>query len=232
MIYFNGVALESVAPVRVEDIRVSPITMGVTARQRPIKWGQEFVRMYGVARTVVITFALLTNDTTTRQRQLKDITRWARSDQPERLALPHHDNVYLECICTGLPEPSTRQWWESRLSLSFTTMGNPYWTSIQEKSAACGAAFFVGGDAPPIMRIERTLSASAPDQAYSDGTDTMTFSTIPAGALTIDLNHQTAAVNGTSIMQYYAFGSDFILPKTGTQTITGTGTICWRERWE
>jgi hypothetical protein len=33
-------------------------------------------------------------------------------------------------------------------------------------------------------------------------------------------------------MQYYSYSSAFIQPKTGTQTITGTGTIHWAERWE
>ena len=82
------------------------------------------------------------------------------------------------------------------------------------------------------MRIERTLSAAASNQAYSDGIDTMTFSSIPAGNMVIDLNRQTAAVGGVSFMQNYTFGSHFITPKNGTQTITGTGTIKYRERWE
>jgi phage-related protein len=232
MIYFDGVALETIAPVKVEDIRVSPISMGATARQRPIRWGQEFVRMTGGARTVTITFALLTNDRTQRERQLMSITNWARSDNPKKLSLPFRDNMYLECICTQLPEPSTRQWWESRLNITFTTMDNPYWNSIMEKTANCDTTFYVGGNAPPLMQIERTLSASATNQSYSDGTDTMTFSAIPAGKLTIDLNRQTADVDGTSIMPQYTFESNFILPKVGAQTVTGTGTVRWRERWE
>lgn len=232
MIYFNGVALESVAPVKVEDIRVSPIQLTATARQRPIEFGSDFVRMSGGNRTIAISFALITNDLAIRQRQLMAITKWARSDEPERLELPYRDGLYLECACTRLPEPSTRQWWESKLQLVFTTFDNPYWTSIEEKSSACGSAFLVMGDAPPIMRITRTLSSAASNQSYSDGTNTMAFSTIPVGDMVIDLNHQTAAVGNTSIMQYYSYSSAFILPKTGTQTITGTGTVYWRERWE
>lgn len=232
MIFFNGVSLESVAPVRIEDIRVSPIQMSVVSRSRPVAFGSQFVRITGGNRTVSIAFALLTNDITVRQRQLRDIVKWARSGKPGRLSLPFRDNVYLECICTTLPEPSTRQWWENRLSLVFTTFDNPYWTSTSEHSVACGTAFYVAGDAPPLMRITRTLDSAASNQAYGDGTNTMTFSTIPAGDMVIDLNHQTAVVGSTSIMQYYSYASAFILPQTGTQTITGTGTIHWRERWE
>lgn len=231
-ITFNGVTLQSVAPVKIADIHVSPIQLSAVSRPRPIRFGADFVRMTGGSRQVTIAFALLTNNLATRQTSLQAITAWARSDTPKHLSLPYHDNVYLECVCTGLPEPSTREWWESPLTLVFTTFDNPYWTSTTEKSQACGTAFTVSGSAPPLMRITRTLADAATDQSYTDGTDTMTFSTIPAGSLVIDLNHQTAAVGTTSIMQYYSYASTFIKPATGTHTITGTGTVYWRERWE
>ena len=232
MIVFNGVALEQIAPVKIVDVLVSPISMTPTARQRPVTWGADFVRMTGGSRTVSIEFALLTENRDDRQRQLQEITRWARSDAPGRLEIPNRRVVYLEAICTALPEPSLRQWWESKLRVVFTTFDNPYWTASELKSVACGTAFVVLGDVPPLMRIERTLSGSASNQTYGNGRESMTFSTIPAGNLKIDLNRQTAAVGSTNIMQYYAFSSSFLLPRTGVQTITGTGTVKWRERWE
>lgn len=232
MIFFNGTALESAAPVKIDDIRVSPIQLSPLARERSVRFGSEFVRMQGGARSVTITFALLTNDLGLRQSQLQAITKWARSEKPERLVLPYHDNVYLECACVSLPEPSTRQWWENPLTITFSTFGNPYWTSIEEKSCACGTAFYAGGDAPPLMQIRNTFASAASNQSYSDGTNTMTFSSVPAGDMIIDLNRQIAAVGSASIMPYYGFSSAFIEPKTGTQTITGTGTVYWRERWE
>ena len=233
MIVFNGVALEQVAPVKIVDILVSPIQMTAIARQRPITWGADFVRMTGGSRTVAIVFALLTDDRETRQNQLAAITRWARSDKPGRLQIPNRRGMYLEAICTSLPEPSLRQWWESKLRLVFTTYDNPYWTSISEKSVSCGTAFTVLGDAPPLMKITRTLSSAVSStQTYSNGTETMKFSAISSGSLVIDLNRQTAAVGTSSIMSNYTYDSQFIIPKTGTQTITGTGTVKWRERWD
>ena len=231
-ITFNGVTLQSVAPVKIADIRVSPIQLSPVSRPRPVRFGSDFVRMSGGDRQVTILFALLTNDPATRQTQIRAIANWARTDGPKKLYLPYHTGLYLECACVSLPEPSTREWWESPLQLAFSTFDNPYWTSDTEKSKACGTAFTVLGDAPPLMRIERTLSAAASDQSYSDGTNTMTFSTVPAGDLVIDLNHQTAAVGNTSIMQYFGFSGAFIPPAVGAQTITGTGTVYWRERWE
>lgn len=231
MIVFNGVSLEQVAPVRIVDIRVSPIQMTAQARQRPVRWGADFVRLTGGSRTAAIEFALLTDDMDQRQHQLAAITQWARTDVPGRLELPNRRGAYLEAICTALPEPSLRQWWESKLRIVFTTYDNPFWTDVAEKSVACGTAFTVLGDAQPLMRIERTLSSAASNQSYGNGHESMTFSSIPAGALVIDLNRQTAAVNNATIMANYSFSSSFLIPRTGTQTITGTGTVKWRERW-
>lgn len=231
MIYFHGAALESVAPVMVEDIRVSPIQQLPVIRERAIQAGADFVRLREGQRTVTITFSILEDNRDLRQRYIEAVTDWATTCQPEPMQLPYHGGRLLDVICTGLPDPSTRQWWETRLALTFTAY-DPYFYDSQEKSAACGTAFFVAGNAPPKMRITRTLTASANNQAYSDGTDTMTFSQIPAGDLEIDLNRQTAAVGTASIMNKFALTSTFIVPKLGAQTITGNGSIRWRERWQ
>lgn len=231
MIVYNGISLESVAPVKIEDIRVSPIQMNATTRPRAIAPGSDFVRIRRGTRTVTIVFALLTQDLLTRQRQLIEINKWAISETELPLSLPNYPNLTLSCICTATPEPSTRQWWESKLRLVFTAYENPFFTSTWEKSVSCGTEFFVGGDALPLMRIEHTFASSASSVAYSDGTNTMTFSTVPAGDMVIDLNTQTAYVGSTSIMDAYTFTSRFVTPALGTQTITGTGTIKWKERW-
>ena len=236
MITFNGVSLEQVAPVKIVDVHVSPIKMTATARERPIAWGADYVRMRGGNRTVSIDFALLTMERSKRQDELAAIVRWARTDEPKKLTISERRGQYLEVICTALPEPSLRQWWESKLRIVFTTMDNPYWTSNTEKTAACGTAFFAMGDAPPLMRIERTLSAATTaTQTYANGSQSMAFSQLPAGKLVIDVNKQLATVTSgtttTNVMQYYTFGSRFLMPKSGSQTITGTGTVYWRERW-
>lgn len=233
MIVFNGISLESVAPVKVEDIRVNPIQYNPVARPRAIQFGSDFVRMGGGTRTVVITFAILDMNRITRRAALDNISQWAKTDKEYSLELPQEPLKYLTCVCTSKPEPSLRQWWESKLRLVFTCFDNPYWTSKAEKSVSCGTQFTVLGDAPPLMRIERTVSGSAAsDQSYSNSVQTMTFSTIPVGSMVIDLNKQTAAVGSSSIMQYYAPSGAFIIPKTGTQTISGTGTVKYKERWE
>ena len=233
MIVFDGVSLNSVAKVEIEDIRVSPIQYDEITRPRAIRGGSVFVRSRAGTRTVAITFALLERDKHLRQASLDAIAHWAKNDKEYRLEIPGHPEHFLMAICTGKPEPSLRQWWESKLRLVFTCYENPYWNAKSEKSVACGTSFHVLGDAPPLMRIERTVSGSAAsNQSYSLDSRTITFSTIPIGDMVIDLNRQTAVVGATDIMQYYNVNSKFIIPRTGTQTITGTGTIKSRERFQ
>ncbi|MBO4251720.1 MAG: hypothetical protein J5911_03550, partial [Clostridia bacterium] len=191
------------------------------------------VRMNGGTRTVTVTFAILDDNKVNRHEAIMNITKWAKNDREYRLELPEDPNRYLMCVCTERPSPSTRQWWESKLRLVFTCFDDPYWISKAERSVACGTQFVALGDAPPLMRIERTVSGSAAsNQSYALDGRTITFSSLPVGDMVIDLDNQTAVVGSTDIMQYYNVNSKFLIPRTGTMTITGTGTVKYRERWQ
>jgi phage-related protein len=236
MIVFDGKSIDSVANVMIEDVRVSPIEFDEVTRPRAIWGGSDFVRSRAGTRTVAVTFALLDDNKVNRQKALMAISEWAKNDKEYRLDLPGHPEHFLTAICTGKPEPSLRQWWESKLRLVFTCYDNPFWNSIAEKTASFGSQFLVMGDAPPLMRIERTVSGSAAsNQSYTLDGNTITLSTIPVGDMVIDLNSQTAwSKNGstiTNLMQYYNINSRFLVPRTGSLTMTGTGTIKFRERW-
>lgn len=233
MIVYNGISLNSVAGIKIKDVHVSPIQYEPVAMERAIRGGSDFVRNRAGTRTVTIMFALLKEDEIERQAALMAISQWAKNDKEYKLELPGHPEHYLMAICTGKPDPSLREWWESSLRLVFTCFNNPYWNAKAEKSANCGSSFTVLGDAPPLMRIERTVSGSAAsNQSYALDGRTITFSTIPVGDMVIDLDHQTAVVGSTDIMQYYNVNGKFLIPRTGTMTITGTGTVKYRERWQ
>lgn len=234
MIKYGGVDLTDIAPVKIDDIDVSPIQLSPVARQRALAFGADFLRMGGGSRTVTVTFALLTSNLAERETYLQAIRDWAKIDTETTLELPHFDNRYLECVCTGHPEPSYRKWWEARLRLVFTCFSNPYWTSNQLIEVPCGQQFSIGGSAQPLMTIERNGVVALTDQMYTEqsGQGVLRFSTIPAGYMVIDLNKQTAGIEGVSIMQYYNPASVWIVPKVGAyQTITGNGVIKYRERW-
>lgn len=231
MIKFAGADLEKTIPaLKIDDIRVSPIQTTPTVRQR-VGFGQDFVRMTGANRTITVIFAILEQDRNKRFEALESLTEWAHPYEEHNLVLPMFGGRYFECMCTGYPEPSYRQWWESKLRLVFTTFGNPYLTSDDVITANCGTQMSIGGTAPPIMKITRTLTSKVSNQTYAANGNSMLFSTIPAGKLTIDLNKQTASVGKSSIMRYFSPTSKFIEPVTGNMTITGTGTVSYRERW-
>ena len=237
MIVFDGISLNSVAKVDIDDIYVSPIQYDFIARTRAIRGGSDFVRSRAGTRTVTITFALLDMNMVNRQKSLLAISEWAKDDKEYKLELPGHPEHYLIATCTSKPNPSLRQWWEGSLRLVFTCFDNPYWNAKAEKSVSCGTAAFILGDAPPLMRIERTVSGSSvSNQSYALDGRTITFSTLPVGNAVIDLDKQIAySVNGstvTDLMQYYNVNSKFLIPRTGSVNISGTGTVKYRERWQ
>ena len=232
MILFNGVDLTETIPVKIDEIMVSPIALNPVARQRAIQFGAEFVRMGGGTRTVTITFAMLELDRAERERQMQALRDWANIGKEYTLELPEFVNKHLECAVTSLPDHSYRKWWENKLKLVFTCFDNPYWTSNDLIEVPCGNVFSIGGSATPLMTIETRRTVKQTNQTYSNGTDSMTFTQIPAGNMVIDLNRQTAAIGNISIMNYYNPLSTWIVPKVGAnQIITGTRTVKYRERW-
>ena len=232
MIKFNGKDLTELFPVKIDDIVVSPIQLNPVARQRAIQYGAEFVRIGGGERTVTVTFALLDMDIDNREQVMNDLREWASIGKEYTLELPQYANRHLECAVTQLPDYSYRKWWENKLRLVFTCYNTPYWTSNELIEVPCGTSFSIGGSAPPLMTIERKGNNPLANQTFSNGTASMTFTTIPAGNMVIDLSRQTAAIGKTSIMKYYKPTSTWIVPAIGAnQRITGVGTIKYRERW-
>jgi phage-related protein len=232
MIKYNNVDLTDIAPVKIDDIEVSPINLSPVARQRAIAWGADFVRMGGGTRTVTITFALLDMDRANRESVLQDIRDWAKTDKEYTLELPHFENRHLECVCTGHPDTSYRKWWENKLRLEFSCFSNPYWTSNELVEVPCGQVFSIGGSATPLVEIARSGVTQLTNQTYASRTESMTFTAVPAGTMRIDLNRQTAQIGKTSFMRNYVPSSTWIVPKVGAnQMITGAGVVRFRERW-
>lgn len=232
MIKFDGVDLEELAPICIEDIDVSPIALNTVARQRPVNFGAQLIRIVGGVRTITISFALLIDDPAEREEYMQALRNWAQIGKELNLELPQYENRYLTAAVTQLPDYSYRKWWENKLKIVFSTFDNPFWTSSEIIEVQCGALFSVGGSAPPLMHIERNGIAPLTDFAYSNGVDVIRFKTIPAGRTIIDLNRQTAAIGNTSIMRYLDPLSGWINPKVGAnQMISGDGVIRYRERW-
>ena len=201
MITFNGLDLEDIAPVMIEDIRVSPLQAKPVVQQK-VGLGQDFIRMSDGQRTITITFALQIEDKDERFAYLEAIKEWAKPFDQYPLILPMFPDKHYDVRCTSFPEPSYRQWWETKLRLVFTTFENPYLTSNDEIRANCNDPLTIGGTAPPMVRIERKLTSRVANQTYACNGRSMFFSEIQAGQLTVDLNKETADVSGTSMMRF------------------------------
>ena len=227
-VFFHDIPLDNIAGVKITDITVAPIQWSSVARQRPIRAGADFVRQVGGERQITMTFVLLNRNMEQRQDEITALNAWLKTDEPKRLVLPGYPGRYLMAICTEFPEAYLREYWQE-LRVVWTCY-DPYWYSMTTRRVDCGTPFKVGGSAPPRMWITATI-AETTDLTYWDGTDTMTFADVPAGVLVINLENQTAEVDGESCMAGYTFESSFIIPRTGQMTIAGSGRVNWVERW-
>lgn len=233
MIVYRGINITDVAPVEIADIVVGSVKRNAVTSDRPISPGVNFVRITDNIRTVAITIADLTNDEETRLAEIDAINAWAAGDEPGRLVLPYRGGKYLEAVCTQYVEPSYRQWWETKLKLTFTAY-DPYFLDPAENTAALGTAVRFIGSAEPIVRIETTLNADASGISWTDGVNTLTLSgTIPAGTITVDLNRQTVKDgNGNSLSNKITLASRFPeIKRTMTISSESGGNIVWRERY-
>ena len=228
MIIFGNAALEDAAPVRVRDITVFMPDMRPIAADRVYPAGQEYAGMRVGARRVVIRFALDAEDMAQRAGHLRAVTQWASGMDIRPLRLPGYDGMHLMAVCTAHPDFDARAWWRDDLRLELTAF-DPYWRADAERRAAAGDVF-IGGSAPPEMRIEYR-NEQAGDCLWSDGIDEMRFSGVPPGLLVIDLNRQTALLDGTGVMDRFDPTGTFPLPRAGRFRLAGPGEIVWRERW-
>ena len=233
MIVYRGISITDVAPVEIADIVVGTVKRNAVTSDRPIAPGVNFVRVTDNVRTVAITIADLTNDEETRLSEIDAINAWAAGDEPGRLVLPYRGGKYLNAVCTQYVEPSYRQWWETKLKLTFTAF-DPYFCDPAENTAALGTAVQFTGIAEPLVKIVTTLESSASGLSWTDGTNTLTLSgTIPAGIITVDLNRQTVKDgDGNSLSNKITLGSRFPeIKRTMTITCASGGNLVWRERY-
>lgn len=239
MITFNGIGIKDIAPVDIADIVVSTVRRSVVSRDRPILPGAEFVRVTDSTRQVTITLADRTSDMESRISEIEAINAWAATTEPGKLVLPYQGGKYLNALCTSYVEPSYRQWWENKLKLVFTAY-DPYFNSPAENHVVIGTGATVtfAGSAEPLVYIDQIINGipGGTVQAtfvWSDGTNTLTVSgAIPTGGVVrVDLNKQTVRhSNGTSLSPLITLASRFPAI-TRKMTITGPGTIYWRERY-
>ena len=236
MIVYRGIDLQDVAPVDIADIVVGTVKRNAVTNDRPTRPGVEFVRITDNIRTVSITIADLTNDMETRLSEIDAINAWAAGDEPGRLVLPFRGGKYLNAVCTQYIEPSYRQWWETKLKLTFTAY-DPYFCDPAEKRLDAdlgGVTVKISGSAEPLMRITQYPEVTVSSLYWTVNGKTVTITgTFEAGQYTLDLNKQTITNgSGNSLSDKVTLASRFPEFSKSMSVVTGLdSTIFWRERY-
>ena len=223
MIWFGGRCVYDAAPVMIKDIVVGDVPLTPIRRRMALGFGEVYAGMCGGAREVTVRFGLPEGDTAS----LEALRTWAAGDAPKKLCLEGYEGRYLSAVLTAFPERHFQNLYQD-YAMTFTAF-DPYWVSEEERRVPCGERFFVGGNAPPLARIEADVPGGAAE--WSDGARTMRFTGLPAGRVTVDLVRGTAFVGTESVMAGFDLLSDFIRIGTGWQRVTGAGNLFLRERW-
>lgn len=231
MILFDDIDLCSLAPVKVVDVMVGEVKTKAVSRERPLQGGVDFVRATPTTRTISIQFALLQSDITERESYLSAVRSWAHPGTAGKLVVPSRPSQYIVAVCKGLPEPSSRQWWEDRLKVTFTAY-DPFFRSLGSHNVPAGQSTFVTGNAPPLAVLTKTVQAGAQTITASDGERTLSISgTLEAGVVTVDLWSETVTHSTMgNIDHLVTFTSRFPSVGTGQTTITGMD-LTYVERW-
>ncbi len=231
MVNFNGVDLTDIAPAEIGYVEIQNPKIDTTSVDRPQRNGSYFVRRRVKERKIVVTFTLFDDSMEQRDRYAAAVRAWCSTNAPAPLYLPHHDGEYLMAVCTDVPDFNTLERWET-LKMTFTAF-DPEWISGAEMAAACGAPFLVGGSEPPLIQLKHTVIETLDGISWTlDELHTFSLAgAVTPGEIIVDFNRKTITLDGLSVMDQFPLTQDIpdILP--GVHTITGSGKLCWRERW-
>lgn len=232
MVNFNGIDLSDVSEkIRVVDVVVSSPSVNLTTINPALRNGDIFARKLFAPRTVSVSFTIMESRMETRAEIISDVVEWASSDEEKRLFVPQHADAFLEAVCTEYPEDSAANFWDV-LTLVFRA-SNPFFHSIEEKSAAVGEKFTVVRSVPPDWRIEQDVTGQLTYPMWSVGSKQISFSSISAGKLVIKSKDLSATLDGKSVIPSMMLGSRFFSLKKGENLVDAQkgagGIIYWRE---
>lgn len=233
MVEFDGVQIESVAPVKLDDVFISAPSVELTTQSVPLMDGVRFVRSKRGTRTVTVPFAVMEDNEEIRRNHIKAVTEWATSKGLCTLRTSQEKNGYLLAVCSQLPDESSKKFWDI-MTLAFVAV-DPCYIENTEHSQNVTAAVNLTGKEAPMIRIEQTVSSVLTNPTWRCGETHITLSRVTAGRLIIDLYSQTITLNGESIMEQMTIDSDFFEMSKENNKIICTngagGVLYWRKRW-
>ena len=233
MLRFNGIDITDISDALETLVKVSTPEIILDSIPTAIADGEQFARLRYGKRSITLEFTIFETDMQLRTSILRDIKAWGVSRTPLHLEVPQEDNGYLIAICTQLPTDNADRPTDD-IEMVFTAL-DPYYYSRAEKLASVSSRALVLHDTEPNWRIEQAVTAELTSPSWSINGKTLTFTTIPAGALVLDGNTETATLDGGTILTALSGDSRFPQLAKGANQIEvangAGGTIYWRERW-
>ena len=235
MVVFNGVSLESKAPVSLIDITEQAPEVQVVQQENAARGGAHFARRSYGTRAITLTLALPCRDMAQRAAHIRSIVAWATSEAPKRLELPQYEGLYLNALCTSLPGVSAKNWWDT-FEMEFTAL-DPAFYDGQEHSAALGEACVIGGTTNAKLWLTQRIETAIthPRWQLSPTHFIELAGEIAPGELLIDFDERFVTLGGVSLMQKVSLASRFFSWMPGERSVTGTsgaaGMLHWQERW-
>jgi len=231
MVRLNGIALESIAPIKRNTVFVSPPKIKTEWFDWPISNGAQYIRSRFDVREIRIDIYLAISNTEQRLHYINLINTWATYSTPQALEFPSMPGKYIMAKVSKLPGPSTREWWE-KLTLEFTA-GDPFFLDYDYLVAPCGIPFEIYGNGAASAYIQDVEATSTTDPEWElDSDKTIALDgTFAAGTFKVDLDSKKVYLDDVSQMQYVTLQSRFFELEPGIHTIAGSGTIFYKQRW-
>jgi phage-related protein len=228
MIRFNNIALESIVPFLRNTISVSPPKVDLTWQDKTLAHGSRFMRRRYEPREIKIDIYLPIVSAEQRAHFINLIYGWVNYDEPMPLELPNIPGKYIMASAEKLPDPTTREWWE-KLSITFIA-GDPFFIDSSYSAATNGTVFAVYGDSVASAYIIESGVSINPSWVL-DGDKSISLDGAFIGTMKIDLDDNMVYLDDISQMEYVTLASRFFELVPGIHTITGAGTLYYKQRW-
>lgn len=233
MVEFDGVELNDIAPVNVLDVIVSAPPVELVTQNIPLMDGARFVRRKRGMRTVTVPFVLMEQDEEVRRGHITDIISWASKGELCKLRGTPEPCGHLMAVCTQYPDQKSREFWEV-LSLVFTAL-DPRYIGCAEYAQDIAEPVYISREDEPMVRIEQQVESTLTNPTWKLNDAYIKLTSVSPGVLVIDLDRQTATLNGESLGENVTLDSTFFQLQRGENQIECSngagGVVRFRERW-
>lgn len=219
--------------VLITDILEDPAEMDVQTYAKARGNGLYVGRRSRQSISVVVTFVIAEYGTAQRKSAMQQLITWAKAGK--YLSISDRPNQRLRVQVDGMPTIASAMRWLQECTITFTAYAFPFWEDEMPETiivaAGKSATHYIPGNADAAP-VDATIQATGGSLTVTTGSTTLSFSGVPAGAVTIshgDDNILRVEAAGASILAKRTPGSSDDLLVTPGQTnsfcITGGSAV-------